>query len=139
VALQFIALNLTLPLAVFILLQDYPRRPEFRDTGIAYLPGPTGVKALSLFQRVTFVLGISAACALILVGGPFGLLVLSILVIPLGYGLYVLWRLVRPRSELRPSGQRRIRVQSQRAQPSQTKSYWTVNTSPFRYDDEKGR
>jgi hypothetical protein len=137
--LQFVVANVGLPAAVFVLLQEYPKRLEFHDTGIAYLPGPTGVKAFSLVQRLCLVLGITVAVAVIFIGGPFGLLVLSIATIPIGYGLYVLLRLIRPRQELRPSGQRRIRVGSQRLRSSQTKSHWTVNSSPFTNIGEKNR
>lgn len=134
-ALFLLITSLTIPVGAVLFIREPTEPARDLDLPPGYEMSFARDRVMSTGQRLVMWIGFSLVLPLVLVGGPALLLVVSIVLVPIGIGLYFLWETVISRRRTRPRGPRRLSLHPRMRKPVQQRSHWSVGPSP--YEDER--
>ena len=92
----------------------------------------TRKRGLTPFWRVVAAVLMIAIGTVVFLGGPGGLLLFAVFVMPVIIGAYFIFLFLTARKERAPAARRRFRLSPKLQKPAQTRHHWTVDSSEYR-------
>jgi hypothetical protein len=142
--LLFVTCGVTLPMGLLLLTYGSIKPATDLNLPAGYGYSLTRRRELSTSHRLMMLGAFSIAAPFVFFGGPAGLLLVAVFVMPIVIGSYLVFHMVTSfRREAAPDVQRRIRITPRMRKPAQTRHHWTVNDSeyldPDQYEQSPGR